>query len=55
MISGLQTTIGLDFHWAEQQLYYSDASTDKIRRCVLDGSKCEDVITTGLLMTEGKF
>jgi len=53
VISGLQTTIGLDFHWAEQQLYYSDASTDKIRRCFLDGSKCEDVITTGLLMTEG--
>ena len=55
VISGLQTTIGLDFHWAEQQLYYSDGSTDKIRRCFLDGSKCEDVITTGLLMTEGKF
>ena len=55
VIRGLQTTIGIDFHWAKQQLYYSDVSTDKIRRCFLNGKKCEDVITTGLLMTEGKF
>ena len=55
VLGGLQNTIGLDFDWLEQRLYYSDVSIDKIRRCSLDGSKCKNVVTTGLLMTEGKF
>ena len=54
MLDGLSNTIGIDFDWSEQQLYYSDVNNDKIVRCFLDGSKCEDVITTGLLMPEGK-
>ena len=55
VLSGLSNTIGIDFDWSQQQLYYSDVNDDRIRRCYLNGSKCEDVITTGLLMTEGKF
>ena len=54
MLDGLSNTIGIDFDWSEQQLYYSDVNNDKIVRCFLNGSKCEDVITTGLSMTEGK-
>ena len=54
VLDGLQNTIGVDFDWAEQQLYYSDVNSDMIRRCFMNGSKCEDIITTGLLMTEGK-
>ena len=54
VLSGLSNTIGIDFDWSEQQLYYSDVNNDKIVRCFLNGSKCEDVISTGLLMSEGK-
>ena len=54
VLDGLSNTIGIDFDWSEQQLYYSDVNNDKIVRCFLNGSKCEDVITTGLSMTEGK-
>ena len=53
MLDGLSNTIGIDFDWSEQRLYYSDVNNDKIVRCFLNGSKCEDVITTGLLMAEG--
>ena len=55
VLDGLSNTIGIDFDWSEQQLYFSDVNNDRIRRCFLNGSKCEDVITTGLLMTEGKL
>lgn len=55
VLDGLQNAIGVDFDWSEQRLYYSDVSIDKIRRCSLDGRKCKHVITTGLLMTEGKI
>ena len=55
MLDGLSNTIGIDFDWAKQQLYFSDVNNDKIRRCFLNGSKCEDIITTGLLMTEGNL
>ena len=54
VLGGLSNTIGIDFDWSEQQLYYSDVNNDKIVRCFLNGSKCEDVISTGLLMSEGK-
>ena len=54
VVDGLSNTIGIDFDWSEQQLYYSDVNDDKIVRCFLNGSKCEDVITTGLSMSEGK-
>ena len=54
VLRGLSNTIGIDFDWSEQHLYYSDVTNDKIVRCFLNGSKCEDVITTGLLMSEGK-
>lgn len=54
VLDGLSNTIGIDFDWSEQQLYYSDVNNDKIVRCFLNGSKCEDVITTGLSMAEGK-
>jgi len=53
VLDGLSNTIGIDFDWSEQRLYYSDVNNDKIVRCFLNGSKCEDVITTGLLMAEG--
>ena len=54
VLDGLSNTIGIDFDWSEQQLYYSDVNNDKIVRCFLNGSKCEDVVTTGLSMAEGK-
>ena len=54
MLDSLSNTIGIDFDWSEQQLYYSDVNNDKIVRCFLNGSKCEDVVTTGLSMAEGK-
>ncbi|XP_068751456.1 low-density lipoprotein receptor-related protein 1-like isoform X2 [Montipora capricornis] len=53
VLDGLALTIGVDFDWANQQLYFSDVSIDKIRRCSLDGSTCEDIITTDLSMAEG--
>ena len=53
VLDGLAVTIGVDFDWENQQLYFSDVSIDKIRRCSLDGSTCEDIITTDLSMAEG--
>ena len=55
MLDGLSNTIGIGFDWSEQRLYYSDVTKDVIKRCYLNGSECEDVITTGLSMTEGKL
>lgn len=54
VLDGLSSAIGIDFDWSEQRLYFSDVTKDKIIRCYLNGSECEDVITTGLSMTEGE-
>lgn len=55
VLDGLSNTIGIDFDWSEQRLYFSDVTKDVIKRCYLNGSECEDVVTTGLSMTEGKL
>uniref|UniRef100_A0A669PGY7 Low-density lipoprotein receptor-related protein 4 n=1 Tax=Phasianus colchicus TaxID=9054 RepID=A0A669PGY7_PHACC len=43
--------IGVDPH--EGKVYWSDSTLRKISRAALDGSKFEDIITTGLLTTDG--
>ena len=53
VMSRLGDAIGLDFDWVGQRLYWSDVNADKISRCYLNGTGREDIVTTGLLMTEG--
>uniref|UniRef100_A0A663ELE7 Low-density lipoprotein receptor-related protein 4 n=1 Tax=Aquila chrysaetos chrysaetos TaxID=223781 RepID=A0A663ELE7_AQUCH len=43
--------IGVDAH--EGKVYWSDSTLRKISRAALDGSQFEDIITTGLLTTDG--
>ena len=38
---------------AQQKMYWTDTSTDKIQRANLDGSNVEDLVTTGLDQSRG--
>ena len=40
-------------HGGDGKIYWTDWSTDKIQRANLDGSQVEDLVTTGLSLTEG--
>ena len=53
VLDKLENTIGLDFDWKEQRIYWSDLHTDNINRCFLNGTGREEVITTGLITAEG--
>ena len=51
----MRTTV-LDYDFRNNKLYmnYRGIITNKIRRCTLNGSACEDVITTGISFIRGE-
>ncbi|XP_047139272.1 low-density lipoprotein receptor-related protein 1 isoform X1 [Hydra vulgaris] len=53
LVDGLSNAIGVDFHWQEQRLYWSDVGTDKIERMFLNGSGREVIISQGMNSPEG--
>ncbi len=54
VVSDLTNAIGIDFHWQEHVVYWSDVNDDKIERVNFNGSNREVIIETGLLAPEGK-
>ncbi|POI31523.1 hypothetical protein CIB84_004726 [Bambusicola thoracicus] len=49
----MKNTIAIGVDPQEGKVYWSDSTLRKISRAALDGSKFEDIITTGLLTTDG--
>ena len=49
----MENTIGIDFDWKEQRIYWSDVQADIISRGFVNGTGREKVITTGLITAEG--
>lgn len=48
IVKGLQNAIALDFHYKKQLLFWSDISTDVIKRAFVNGTGMKDVIKWGL-------
>lgn len=48
------TVLDYDFRNDKLYMYYRGIITNKIRRCTLNGSACEDVITTGIPFIRGE-
>ena len=48
------TVLDYDLRNDKLYMYYRGIITDKIRRCTLNGSACEDVITTGIPFIRGE-
>ena len=51
LVSGLTTPTGIDV--TDTYIYWTDAGTDKIQRCDLDGANVTDILTTGILAPTG--
>lgn len=49
----MKNTIAIGVDPQEGKVYWSDSTLRKISRAALDGSQYEDIITTGLLTTDG--
>uniref|UniRef100_A0A8C8RFF6 Low-density lipoprotein receptor-related protein 4 n=1 Tax=Pelusios castaneus TaxID=367368 RepID=A0A8C8RFF6_9SAUR len=49
----MKNTIAIGVDPQEGRVYWSDSTLRKISRAALDGSQYEDIITTGLLTTDG--
>uniref|UniRef100_A0A672TRU4 Low-density lipoprotein receptor-related protein 4 n=1 Tax=Strigops habroptila TaxID=2489341 RepID=A0A672TRU4_STRHB len=49
----MKNTIAIGVDPREGKVYWSDSTLRKISRAALDGSQFEDIITTGLLTTDG--
>ncbi|KAK3706533.1 hypothetical protein QZH41_003269 [Actinostola sp. cb2023] len=54
-VRGLVDTIGIDFDWKEQRIYWSDLYKHTLSRCFMNGTGQEDLITEGLITTEDNF
>lgn len=48
LIKGLPNAISVDFHYKKNLLFWSDVSTDVIKRAYVNGSQVRDVIKWGL-------
>lgn len=48
IVKGLQNAIALDYHYKNQLLFWSDISTDVIKRAFVNGTGVRDVIKWGL-------
>lgn len=55
LVSQLKSSIGVDFHYADQRIYWSDVSKDKIERIFLNGTGREVVVSQGMNSPEGIF
>ena len=48
ILKGLHNAIALDYHYKRQLVYWSDVSTDVIRKVYINGTDPEDVLRWGL-------
>jgi len=53
LVEGLKSAIGVDFHFEEQRIYWSDVSKDKIERIFFNGTGREEIINQGMNSPEG--
>ncbi|CAH1130397.1 unnamed protein product [Ceutorhynchus assimilis] len=48
LLKGLHNVISLDYHYNKQLIFWSDVSTDKIKRASVNGSSITTIINSGL-------
>ena len=53
LVGNLKSAIGIDYHWEDQMLYWSDVADDKIERMHLNGTGREEIVNRGMNSPEG--
>ena len=55
LVGNLKSAIGIDYHWEERLLFWSDVSDDKIECMKFDGTGRKEIVNRGMNSPEGTY